>query len=87
MNSQRVIAAQRILESTDLPVDEVARRSGFASGPAMRANFLRVLGTQPARYREAYLASRAAVGARALARVTDAGRGLRGVAARGARPG
>lgn len=59
VNSQRVIAAQRILESTDLPVDEVARRSGFASGPAMRANFLRVLGTQPARYREAYLASRA----------------------------
>ena len=28
VNSQRVIVAQRILESTDLPVDEVARRSG-----------------------------------------------------------
>lgn len=62
VNSQRVIVAQRILESTDLAVDEVARRSGFASGPAMRANFLRMLGTQPARYREAYLASRARSG-------------------------
>ena len=58
VNAQRVVVAQRTLESTDLSIDEVARRSGFPSTSAMRANFLRVLGTQPSRYREAYLASR-----------------------------
>lgn len=54
LNTQRVLYAQRILESTDLPVDEVAQRSGFGSTVAMRGHFRRLLGTSPTAYRDSY---------------------------------
>jgi transcriptional regulator GlxA family with amidase domain len=54
LNAQRVRYAQRMLEATDLPIDEIARRSGFGSTVAMRGHFRRLLATSPAAYRETY---------------------------------
>ncbi|WP_262403570.1 GlxA family transcriptional regulator [Actinomadura sp. CNU-125] len=51
---QRVLRAQQLLETTDLPVDEVARRSGFPSAAALRVRFRRVTGVPPTAYRETF---------------------------------
>jgi transcriptional regulator GlxA family with amidase domain len=48
---QRVLRAQQLLESTRLPVEEVARRCGFSSAAALRPHFRRLVGTVPAAYR------------------------------------
>ena len=44
---QRVALAQRLLETTDLPVDLVAHRAGFGSAPNLRQHFGRLVGTSP----------------------------------------
>src|SRR5581483_1996987 len=49
--TQRVLQAQRLLETSDLSVDEVARRCGFRSPVALRGHFRRQLGVSPAVYR------------------------------------
>jgi transcriptional regulator GlxA family with amidase domain len=54
LTHQRVIRAQQLLESTDLPVDAVARQCGFSSGAAMRPHFRRLVGVVPAAYRETF---------------------------------
>ena len=41
---QRVERARLLLETTDLPVDEVARRSGFGTGVSMRTHLHAHLG-------------------------------------------
>jgi len=51
---QRVIRAQRLLESTQMPIDEVARYCGFSSAAAMRPHFRRSVGVVPTAYREAF---------------------------------
>jgi transcriptional regulator GlxA family with amidase domain len=51
---QRVALAQRLLETTDLPVDLVAQRAGFGSGPNLRQHFGRIAGTSPAQYRRRF---------------------------------
>jgi len=51
LTHQRVLRAQQLLESTRLPVEEVARRCGFSSAAALRQPFKRVTGTAPAAYR------------------------------------
>ncbi|MFC0647272.1 GlxA family transcriptional regulator [Cellulomonas phragmiteti] len=51
---QRVARAQELLERTDAPVDEVARRSGFSSGALLRHHFARTLGTTPLAYRRRF---------------------------------
>ncbi|WP_433461847.1 GlxA family transcriptional regulator [Spirillospora sp. CA-128828] len=51
---QRVIRAQRLLETSDLPVDEVARHCGFPSAAALRARFRQVAGVTPTAYRETF---------------------------------
>lgn len=48
---QRVDRARRLLESTDLPVDHVAFRSGFGSAEALRYHFRRQLGVTPTEHR------------------------------------
>jgi transcriptional regulator GlxA family with amidase domain len=48
---QRVLRAQQLLESTRLPVEEVARRCGFSSAASLRPHFRRLVGTVPAAYR------------------------------------
>ncbi|MFI8192945.1 GlxA family transcriptional regulator [Streptomyces sp. NPDC085946] len=51
---QRVAAAQRFLERTDLPMPEVARRAGFGSEVTMRQHFASRLATSPRAYRAAF---------------------------------
>jgi len=54
LTHQRVIRAQQLLESTRLPVDEVARYCGFSSAAALRPHFRRLVGVAPASYRETF---------------------------------
>ncbi|MFB7664474.1 GlxA family transcriptional regulator [Kitasatospora sp. NPDC056138] len=51
---QRVLAAQRLLEETDLPVDEIATRCGFGSAVSLRPAFVRRTGVAPRDYRRAF---------------------------------
>lgn len=50
---QRVLLAQRLLETTDLAVDTVARECGMGP-PALRDQFQRIVGTSPGRYRRTF---------------------------------
>ncbi|MGV9693636.1 GlxA family transcriptional regulator [Streptomyces sp. NPDC003444] len=52
--TQRVAAAQKLLELTDHPLPEVARRAGFGSEVTMRQHFASHLSTSPRAYRNAF---------------------------------
>ncbi|MFE5634060.1 GlxA family transcriptional regulator [Streptomyces sp. NPDC056463] len=52
--TQRVAAAQKLLELTDHPLPEVARRAGFGSEVTMRQHFASHLATNPRDYRNAF---------------------------------
>ncbi|MEV2245020.1 helix-turn-helix domain-containing protein [Streptomyces sp. NPDC049970] len=52
--TQRVAAAQKLLERTDLALPEVARRAGFGSEITMRQHFATHLATSPRGYRLAF---------------------------------
>lgn len=52
--TQRVMAAQRLLETSELSVEEVARRCGFGSAPSLRLHFGRVVATTPQAYRRTF---------------------------------
>lgn len=54
---QRVAAAQKLLERTDLPMPEVARRAGFGSEVTMRQHFASRLTTSPRAYRASFAAT------------------------------
>ena len=51
---QRVLRAQQILSTTDLPIDTVARASGFADGVTLRPHFRRIVGVPPQTYRASF---------------------------------
>jgi transcriptional regulator GlxA family with amidase domain len=51
---QRVQLAQRLLETTDDPVEVVARNCGFGTAAALRVHFQRVVGTAPLSYRRVF---------------------------------
>ncbi|RKS69197.1 transcriptional regulator GlxA family with amidase domain [Motilibacter peucedani] len=51
---QRTLLAQRLLETTDLPVEAVADRAGFGSAVAMRTHFSRSVGLSPRDYRATF---------------------------------
>ena len=51
---QRVLLAQRLLETTDDPVELVALRCGFATAAGLRLHFRRVLDTSPLVYRRTF---------------------------------
>ncbi|WNI24657.1 helix-turn-helix domain-containing protein [Streptomyces sp. ITFR-16] len=70
--TQRVLQAQRLLETSDYSVDEVAGRCGFRSPVALRGHFRRQLGSSPAAYRAAYRARRPQGGPEPVATVTEA---------------
>jgi transcriptional regulator GlxA family with amidase domain len=53
---QRVAAAQRLLERTDLTVQAVAARCGFGSAVTLRQHFARHVGVSPSDYRRAFRA-------------------------------
>jgi AraC family transcriptional regulator, transcriptional activator FtrA len=53
---ERVRLAQRLLETTDLPVDVIARTSGFGTPDNLRKHFARAVRTTPQAYRRAFQA-------------------------------
>ncbi|MEU1730173.1 helix-turn-helix domain-containing protein [Streptosporangium sp. NPDC020145] len=54
--AQRIAVAQDLLESSDLPLEAVARRAGLSSSTNLRRRFLTALGTTPGAYRRAFRA-------------------------------
>ena len=54
--AQRVLHARRLLEETDLSVDEVARECGFGTAALLRHHFGRAVGLAPSDYRVAFRA-------------------------------
>jgi transcriptional regulator GlxA family with amidase domain len=52
--ARRVAEAQRLLEGTDLAIEEVAARAGFGTAVGLRQHFARVAGTAPTAYRRAF---------------------------------
>lgn len=51
---QRVARAQQLLESTDLPVDDIAGQVGFAGGTSLREHLHAALGVSPLAYRRTF---------------------------------
>ncbi|MFJ4921051.1 GlxA family transcriptional regulator [Streptomyces sp. NPDC088725] len=56
LTHQRVERARQLLESTDLPVDRVARDAGFGTAQSMRQHLQSVLGVSPTVYRRTFRA-------------------------------
>ncbi len=54
--AERIRLAQRLLETTALPVDAVARKSGFGTPDNLRKHFARTVRTTPQAYRRAFQA-------------------------------
>jgi AraC family transcriptional activator FtrA len=54
MQHQRVRLAQRLLETSDLPIETVAVRSGFSTAGNLRKHFGRIVHTSPQAYRQAF---------------------------------
>ncbi|MDL4816027.1 GlxA family transcriptional regulator [Actinomadura opuntiae] len=52
--SQRIAAAQDLLETSDLPLDAIARRVGLSSATNLRRRFLNALSTTPGAYRRTF---------------------------------
>jgi transcriptional regulator GlxA family with amidase domain len=59
--AERVRLAQRLLETTGLSVDAIARQSGFGTADNLRKHFSRTVRTTPQSYRRAFQAPAAAV--------------------------
>jgi transcriptional regulator GlxA family with amidase domain len=51
---QRVLCAQRMLETTDEAVEQIAVQCGFINPATLRTHFHRVIGTSPLAYRRAF---------------------------------
>jgi transcriptional regulator GlxA family with amidase domain len=54
VTAARVREARRLLEVSDLPVDDVAARSGLGSAANLRVHLARDAGTTPTAYRATY---------------------------------
>ena len=54
LTHQRLLAAQRRLETTTDPIDRVAEGVGFESGMTLRHHFRRAFGTSPTAYRRRF---------------------------------
>jgi transcriptional regulator GlxA family with amidase domain len=51
---QRIHLAQRLLETSDLPLEIIADRAGFGSPVTMRHHFAQRLQTSPQQYRRTF---------------------------------
>jgi transcriptional regulator GlxA family with amidase domain len=51
---QRVCRAQQLLETSDLSIERIASKVGFASATNLRERFLVVVGTSPTAYRRTF---------------------------------
>ena len=56
---QRVLLAQRLLETTDEAVERVATQCGFGTAAGLRVHFQRQVGTSPMAYRRTFRQARA----------------------------
>ena len=54
LTGQRVLHAQRLLEDTELAVDDVAQRCGFGTGALLRHHFRKIVGVSPADFRRTF---------------------------------
>ena len=54
LHEQRILHARRLLEESDVPVEEVAARSGFGTSTTLREHFARAVRTTPTAYRRAF---------------------------------
>ncbi|MFI5829230.1 GlxA family transcriptional regulator [Streptomyces sp. NPDC051578] len=54
LRSLRLLRAEELLETTNLPIEEVARRVGYASAAVLREQFVRRRGVPPRSYRRAF---------------------------------
>jgi transcriptional regulator GlxA family with amidase domain len=52
--TQRVLEARRLLEESDLPVEDVAWRCGFGTAASLREHFRRSTATTPTAYRRSF---------------------------------
>lgn len=57
--TQRLTLARRLLETTSLPIDQVAAGAGFGTPATMRLQFQQALATSPAAYRQTFRSSSA----------------------------
>lgn len=55
---QRVVRARHLLESSDLSVDQIAGRVGFATGASLRQHLHASIGVSPQAYRRTFQAAR-----------------------------
>lgn len=76
--SQRLDRARELLESTNLPIDQVSERSGLGSAANLRHHFGATLGTTPTAYRRAFHAvdGRGPAEARSAHRLTSTTRSM-----------
>jgi transcriptional regulator GlxA family with amidase domain len=56
LHEQRILHARRLLEETDMPVEDVAAGSGFGTATTLREHFRRATQTTPTAYRRAFRA-------------------------------
>ncbi|MFI6597882.1 GlxA family transcriptional regulator [Nonomuraea sp. NPDC050536] len=54
LTQQRVALARHLLESTDLPVDQIAARAGFGTAASLRQHLNATLGISPHTYRRTF---------------------------------
>jgi transcriptional regulator GlxA family with amidase domain len=52
--AQRVLEARRLLEASDLPIEDVAWRAGFGTAASLREHFRRATATTPTAYRRSF---------------------------------
>ncbi|MRR56678.1 MAG: helix-turn-helix domain-containing protein [Deltaproteobacteria bacterium] len=57
LTAQRLFLAQRLLETTDLSVEQVATDAGFVTSLSLRLAFIKALNTSPRRYRQEFRGS------------------------------
>ncbi len=56
LTQQRVQHARHLLETTDLPVDQVAVEAGFGTGASLRQHLVAAMGVSPTTYRHTFRA-------------------------------
>jgi len=57
LHEQRILHARRLLEDTDMPVEDVASSCGFGTAANLREHFRRATHTTPTAYRQAFSAA------------------------------
>jgi len=54
VTDQRLLLAEQLLEATEIPVEQVARESGFGTAAGLRHHFAQARGTTPHQYRRTF---------------------------------